>query len=216
MIKPGISQLPLLLLLGLLSGCSVTQPIVLPQEPAEFVESHDQEDVIENVGEFNTNRQDDRVWTLLPEQLSETESPALLEPEPAELPSTPAPGDRILEIALQALGSPYRRGGTTPTGFDCSGLVYFAHLKAGIKVPRSSLSQHQAAEAVPFDELLPGDLLFFNVKPQRISHVGIFVEKNVFLHATSSGKDVRFSRLDEPYWKKRLVSAGRFAWPTGE
>jgi cell wall-associated NlpC family hydrolase len=130
--------------------------------------------------------------------------------EPAGLSAMGSTGERVLEIARQFVGVPYRKGGASPTGFDCSGLVFFSYLQAGFTVPRTSASQHQAAHAVPFDALRPGDLLFFQVKSKRVSHVGIFVEENLFLHAASPGKGVIFSRLDEPFWKKRLVGAGRF------
>jgi cell wall-associated NlpC family hydrolase len=189
-----LAPIPVLLLLGLLSGCGEVLPLeppttaLLPTAPSPTPE-------------------------IAGDRIGHDGRPALPE-EPAGLPDQVVTGDRVLEIARQFVGVPYRRGGASPAGFDCSGLVFFSYLQAGIAVPRSSASQHQAAHVVPFEALRPGDLLFFKVKPQRVSHVGIFVEENLFLHAASPGKSVSFSRLDEPYWKKRLVGAGRFGDPT--
>jgi murein DD-endopeptidase len=158
----------------------------------------------------------------LPEELFEGEDSAELpaalppaEPMPSASPGEEwsgdlNPGEEVLRIARQFVGVPYRRGGTSPAGFDCSGLVYFAYRELGITVPRTSAQQHRAAQTVTLDSLRSGDLLFFKVKPQRVSHVGIFVEDDLFLHATSTGKNVTYSRLGESYWKKRLVGAGRF------
>jgi cell wall-associated NlpC family hydrolase len=185
-----LAPIPVLLLLGLLSGCGV----VLPLDPPTTA-------VLPPTPEIARDRAGHHGRPAPPE-------------EPAGLPAQVATGERVLEIARQFVGVPYSRGGASPVGFDCSGLVFFSYLQAGITVPRSSASQHQAAHAVPFESLRPGDLLFFKVKPQRVSHVGIFVEENLFLHAASPGKSVSFSRLDTPYWKKRLVGAGRFGDPT--
>jgi murein DD-endopeptidase len=131
--------------------------------------------------------------------------------EQADVPANLDPGERVLRIARQFIGTPYRKGGASPDGFDCSGLVYYTYRQLGLNIPRTSATQHQAVRAVPLDSLRSGDLLFFKIKPQRVSHVGIFVEGDLFLHATSTGKSVTYSRLDEPYWKKRLVGAGRLA-----
>jgi cell wall-associated NlpC family hydrolase len=108
------------------------------------------------------------------------------------------------------LGTPYRYGGAGPNGFDCSGLVSYAYRSAGIRVPRSSGEQFRQAEKVPLSKLQPGDLLFFRLNPPKISHVAIYDRNGRFIHAPSSGKRVSYASLDNPYWRKHLVGAGRF------
>jgi cell wall-associated NlpC family hydrolase len=109
------------------------------------------------------------------------------------------------------LGIPYRYGGSTPRrGFDCSGLVYYAFRKTGIRVPRTTGAQLRHAQTVPLPEILPGDLLFFRQRSSRVSHVGIYAGDGWFIHAPSRGKRVSWESLQSSYWKPRLVAAGRY------
>lgn len=119
------------------------------------------------------------------------------------------PGARISASAVAQLGRPYRYGGSTPEGFDCSGLVLFAHAAAGIRVPRTTDEQHAAARAVQLRKLVPGDVLFFRIDSRKISHVAIYTGDGHFVHAPDSGKVVEIRRLDEPYYRTRVVGAGR-------
>ena len=119
-------------------------------------------------------------------------------------------GSEIFNIAQGFLGTPYRYGGGDPSGFDCSGLVQFTHMNAGINVPRTAAAQYKAAHPVTRSELRPGDVIFFRVHWRKISHVGIYAGQGKFIHAPSSGKQVKFSSLNEPYWRKRVVKTGRF------
>ncbi len=119
-------------------------------------------------------------------------------------------GSEIFNIAQEFLGTPYRYGGGDPSGFDCSGLVQFTHMNAGINVPRTAAAQYKAAYPITRSELKPGDVIFFRVHWRKISHVGIYAGQGRFIHAPSSGKQVKFSSLDEPYWQKRVVKTGRF------
>ncbi|PLY01062.1 MAG: hypothetical protein C0623_05815 [Desulfuromonas sp.] len=119
-------------------------------------------------------------------------------------------GEEIVAISQRLLGSPYRYGGTTPAGFDCSGLVHYVYRQVGINVPRSSRRLYQKARKVSLKNLQPGDLLFFKVSRNKVSHVAIYSGKGRFIHAPSSGKQVSAGRLDNPYWDKRLIGAGRF------
>jgi len=119
--------------------------------------------------------------------------------------------EQVIRIAKSMLGVKYRYGGNTPkTGFDCSGLVYFSYLQVGITVPRTSLAQYKASKPVAKKSIRRGDLLFFRINRSKISHVGIYLGKNRFLHAPSSGKKVSIGELDSPYWRKRFVRGGRF------
>lgn len=114
------------------------------------------------------------------------------------------------EIAASMVGKPYRYGGRSPQGFDCSGLVHFSYLRAGLEVPRSTRSQRASSRKVSLSRLGRGDLLFFDQEGKRSSHVGIYLGRDRFVHAPSSGKRVRIDSLNDPYWQKHLVDARRF------
>lgn len=116
----------------------------------------------------------------------------------------------VVFTAQAMLGRPYRYGGSSPArGFDCSGLVYYAYRKAGIELPRSTGAQLAKLRPVRPEALRPGDVLFFRIggKP---SHVGIYIGGGEFIHAPSSGKRVSRARLEDPYWRARLVRAGSY------
>ncbi|WP_305045974.1 C40 family peptidase [Geoalkalibacter sp.] len=128
------------------------------------------------------------------------------EPEPPRFQLLSA---AALEAALEQIGVPYRRGGTGPGGFDCSGLVRFAFAQVGVELPHGAASQMKVVDPVDLKELQPGDLLFFRTRGQRIDHVGIYLEGREFVHSPSPGKRVSIANLNDAYWKKRLVGAGR-------
>lgn len=131
-------------------------------------------------------------------------------PAPALTAPSPAPAySQIIELARSMLGTPYRYGGSDPRGFDCSGLVHYAYGQAGIALPRTTQGLYSIARPVPREQLEPGDLVFFRFKNPGVSHVGIFIGDNEFIHAPSSGKRVSVARLDDPYWQQRLLRAGR-------
>jgi len=112
-------------------------------------------------------------------------------------------------VAEQMIGKPYHYGGASPDkGFDCSGLVFYAFQHAGIKVPRTSHTQFVDAFPVNPHALRQGDLLFFSISG-KISHVGIYIGNNTFIHAPSSGKAVSYASLSNPYWRDHLIKAGR-------
>jgi murein DD-endopeptidase len=117
--------------------------------------------------------------------------------------------DRAAAAAATMVGKPYRYGGTTPAGFDCSGLVLFSFRQAGATLPRSTAEQRRATQRVKLAELRRGDLLFFDQEGKKNSHVGIYLGGRRFVHAPSSGKQVRSDTLDNPYWKKHLSEIRR-------
>ena len=124
---------------------------------------------------------------------------------------TPAAAGRAAKLAYTMVGKPYRYGGSSPaTGFDCSGLVYYSYRGAGVKLPRSTESLLAASRSVARAQLRRGDLLFFDQEGRKNSHVGIYLGKGRFVHAPSSGKQVRTDRLDSPYWKRHLSGVRRF------
>lgn len=115
-----------------------------------------------------------------------------------------------LAIARSQVGAPYRYGGASPRGFDCSGLVYYAYRKAGIPVPRTTSALYRDAKHISLPQLLPGDLLFFRLSSHHVAHVGIYAGKGRFIHAPSSDKRVAYAAINDPYWERRLLAAGRF------
>ena len=117
----------------------------------------------------------------------------------------------VVTTAKRMLGVKYRYGGTSPNrGFDCSGLVQYSHRSAGINIPRTTSQQYRAAKRISRRYLKAGDLVFFKTTPSRgISHVGIYLGNNKFIHAPSSGKRVKISSMNDKYWRKRFRSAGR-------
>jgi cell wall-associated NlpC family hydrolase len=116
----------------------------------------------------------------------------------------------LLQRALALLGTPYRWGGTSPDGFDCSGLVgYVFRTALGIDLPRVSRDQARTGQLVADrGALAAGDLVFFG-RRGRVDHVGIYVGEGQFVHAPSRGKDVMVSRLDGGYWGGRFMSGRR-------
>lgn len=117
----------------------------------------------------------------------------------------------VINTAKRMLGVKYRYGGTSPArGFDCSGLVQYSHKAAGINIPRTTGLQYQAVKQISHRNLKAGDLVFFKTSASGdVSHVGIYLGKNKFIHAPSSGKHVKISSMDEKYWRKRFTAAGR-------
>jgi murein DD-endopeptidase len=152
-----------------------------------------------------------------PEQPALAPPPAtMLERAPAAeaipLPSTePDYAAQAAEIALSMLGRPYKRGGNSPRGFDCSGLVQFSYNKLGLSVPRDTRGLLGASSVVEPSEMRVGDLLFFHVEGKRNSHVAIYLGAERFVHAPSSGGEVRIESLALPYWAKHFASARRIA-----
>jgi murein DD-endopeptidase len=128
----------------------------------------------------------------------------------ARVESGPGAAHSAASHALKMVGKPYRYAGSSPSGFDCSGLVQFSFRQAGVVVPRSTEEQRRASTRVALSKLQRGDLLFFDQEGKKNSHLGIYLGDGKFVHAPSSGKQVRTDRLDSPYWKKHLSEVRRF------
>ncbi|MBF6621732.1 MAG: C40 family peptidase [Patulibacter sp.] len=123
--------------------------------------------------------------------------------------ATPAALAGALAATQSAIGSPYRSGGTTTAGFDCSGLMVWAFQKAGVKLPRTSFEQYRLGTAVAQEEIQVGDLVFFSSAGPGASHVGIATSPTTVISATSSG--VKQHQVDDGYWGSRYVGARRIA-----
>lgn len=121
---------------------------------------------------------------------------------------TGALGNRAAAAALDQVGTPYRYGGSTPAGFDCSGLVHYAYTTAGLSIPRTTAGQWAKLPAVAEKDLQPGDLLFFRIDG-KMSHVGMYVGDRRFVHAPSSGRRVEVEDLDARFYSKAFLRAGR-------
>lgn len=126
----------------------------------------------------------------------------------------PALVDSILKRGFTLVGTPYRYGGaSTRTGFDCSGFVGFLFRKeAGIELPRSTREMIELdAPVVKRGELEPGDLVFFNNRGRgRVSHAGIYIGDDQFIHSSSSRSGgVRVDSLDDKYWRASYMQAKR-------
>lgn len=119
--------------------------------------------------------------------------------------------ERLVQLALSQLGTPYRRGGMSPKrGFDCSGFTVWVYNALGITLPRTSYMQFTVGKAIPKAELETGDLVFFRKTPKRISHVGIYLSDGNFIHSNVPGGSVRITNLKAPIWKKQWAGARRY------
>lgn len=121
--------------------------------------------------------------------------------------------DRVAAAAADTAsgltGRPYRYGGTTPSGFDCSGLVHYSYAQAGQAVARSTDTLWRTSAPIGLREIRRGDLLFFDQEGKKSSHLGIWLGEGRFAHAPSSGGKVRIDRLDSDYWQRHFVAARR-------
>lgn len=111
--------------------------------------------------------------------------------------------------ARNMVGKPYRYGGNSPSGFDCSGLVQYSYARAGLSIPRTTRSQQNIGVPVSARSLRAGDLVFFDQEGKKLSHVGIYLGGNSFVHAPSGGKRVRVDSLNKRYWKKHFAGGRR-------
>lgn len=120
-------------------------------------------------------------------------------------------GRELILQSMDLVGTPYRWGGSTDTGFDCSGMIQYLYKNAlDVNIPRTSRQMAAASRSINPKKLKSGDLVFFNTSGRGISHVGLYIGNGEFIHAPSSGSVVRTERLDKPYYAKRLVKAGTF------
>jgi cell wall-associated NlpC family hydrolase len=131
------------------------------------------------------------------------------QPIQGRVPTGDARGEQVVRKAADYLGTPYRNGGTTPKGVDCSGLTYTVFQSFGVRLPRTSRDQARAGAPVSRQDLEAGDLIFFG-SGSNVSHVGIYAGDGEFIHASTRSRAVRFDRLDNKYFRKRYITARRY------
>jgi len=134
---------------------------------------------------------------------------SLFEPEPAERKIPPKA--TVTDTARSQIGTPYRAGGDNPrTGFDCSGLVQWCYGAHGYSLPRRTEEMLSVGVPVDRENLIPGDLVFFNVTRKRWGlHVGMYSGKGRFIHSPTPGSKVREESLYERYWLRTYIGARR-------
>ncbi len=141
--------------------------------------------------------------------------PAARTPVPASSLPAPLPDPlrtQVVFTAMQMVGVPYLWGGSTPAGFDCSGLVQYAYSNAGLQLPRTAAAQLAAATPLTLEDAVAGDLLFFSDR-KRTSHVAIYLGQGRFVHAPNGGSRVSLDDFNTPYWRTRFTGAGRIIPP---
>jgi peptidoglycan endopeptidase LytE len=116
---------------------------------------------------------------------------------------------RVLRVAQKMLSIPYRWGGTTLRGIDCSAYVRMVFGFLDLELPRTAREQFRVGETVDRSRLSIGDLVFFRTYAKYPSHVGIYLGDNRFIHASSGSREVRISSLDKPYYVRRFIGAKR-------
>lgn len=127
---------------------------------------------------------------------------------PAE-EAVPPLASRAADHALAMVGKPYRYGGNTPKGFDCSGLVQYSYARVGVKLPRGTHKLLQVSQPVSRANLKRGDLVFFMQDGRRSSHVALYLGDGRFVHAPSRGKHVHVAGFHDAYWQRHFTEARR-------
>ena len=117
---------------------------------------------------------------------------------------------QIIEYAMQFIGTPYHYGKASPEeGFDCSGFTQYVFAHFGYSLNRSSAAQIKNGYAIGYEELLPGDLVFFSRAGYAVGHVGLYIGDGKFIHAPHTGDYVKISEMSESYYTNRYVGARR-------
>jgi cell wall-associated NlpC family hydrolase len=129
----------------------------------------------------------------------------VVEPAPADS----SIGRTVAALAKRHVGAPYRWGGASPSGFDCSGFVCYVYGQVGLSLPHNAAKQYRLGSPVTRDGLEPGDLVFFD----GLRHNGIYVGGGRFIHARQTGRGVTIARLDEAWYASHWSGARRLEPP---
>ena len=114
-------------------------------------------------------------------------------------------GRTVVAVAKQYVGAPYRWGGSSPEGFDCSGLVRYVYAQVGVSLPHNAAQQYRLGTPVAREDLEPGDLVFFD----HLRHNGIYVGDGRFIHARQTGRRVAIASLDDAWYVSHFVGGRR-------
>lgn len=138
---------------------------------------------------------------------------SIFRPRPAVATSSMnrSDADTLISNAMGFIGVAYRFGGTTPSGFDCSGFMQYVFRKAfAVNLPRTAAQQASVGSHVSRSNLQAGDMVFFRTAgPRRISHVGMYVGNDRFIHAPRTGKRIEITSLSNKYWSAKYATARR-------
>lgn len=131
-----------------------------------------------------------------------------------EMPQASEGGQAVCDLAAQFLGVPYVWGGTSPSGFDCSGLVQYVYAQLGYSLYRVADDQMKNGIPVSRDELMPGDIIGFSSAGLGgyASHIGIYVGDGMMIHAPHTGDVVKYTSIDSDYYSKRFAGARRIIY----
>ncbi|MBQ3356406.1 MAG: C40 family peptidase [Oscillospiraceae bacterium] len=146
---------------------------------------------------------------LLEKPVNNTDGVAWVVDENDPTAYSPA-GEQIAACARQYLGCAYVYGGESPSGFDCSGFVQYVYAQLGYSIHRTATAQLADGYDVPYDSLLPGDIIYFGYG-STASHVGIYLGNGDFIHAQSSATGVVITALSDPWYASRFLCAHRIA-----
>ena len=136
-------------------------------------------------------------------------SPSSPSPRPPSAGKTSVDGYALAGTALALRGTPYRNGGSDPNGFDCSGFIQYVFSRYGFSVPRDVKELYRAGKSLKPDQMIAGDLVFFTTTEPGVSHVGMAIGGDQFVHAPSTSGVVRVEHLSAAYWAQRFLGARR-------
>ena len=140
---------------------------------------------------------------LLAEVIPRTSVHATITPAARKLPSEPQIREAVVRGAQSYLNLPYKFGGASPTGFDCSGLVLYLYNQHGFTMPHGVIYMRPTLKLTRNPQ--KGDVIFFLNDNGIAGHVGIYIDEERFIHAPKEGAVIRYEKLKHPYWKKRFV-----------
>lgn len=147
-------------------------------------------------------------YTLL-QEVAPAETPPILTLGPVTKAGPLEERKALVESALDKEGVPYVWAGASPSGYDCSGFLFSVFAEKGLELPRMADEQFAAGVPVEEEDILPGDMVFFETYMPGPSHSGIYVGDNKFVHASSGAKSVTVTALDKAYYAERFLGARR-------
>jgi cell wall-associated NlpC family hydrolase len=118
--------------------------------------------------------------------------------------------EAIVKTALSLIGTPYRLRGVTTKGFDCCGFVMYVYARNHISLPHSAHEQFNAGKKIDLIDVRKGDLLFYRIAGNMVSHVVLYIGDGRFVHSPVPGARVRIESVDGAYWKRYYAGAATF------